>query len=83
MFWRAAVEGLNSQYKKLMRVSNGLGNFSRFRARLMLCSTKDFAFSPPKKGTSPRKRVGKKRGKYEKRKGGRVKPPPIFFSRFS
>lgn len=63
------VEGFNSQYKKLMRVSNGLGNFKRFRARLMLCSTKDFAFSPPRKGSLPRKRVGKKRGKYRKRKG--------------
>ena len=64
------IEGFNSQYKKLMRVSNGLKNFRRFRARLMLCSSKDFAFSPPKKGSLPRKRVGKKRGKYKKGKGG-------------
>lgn len=64
------VEGFNSQYKKFMRVSNGLGNSRRFRARLMLCSSKDFAFSPPKKGALPRKRIGKKRGKYKKRKGG-------------
>ena len=63
------VEGFNSQYKKLMRVSNGLKNFRRFRARLLLCSSKDFSFSPPKKGSLPRKRVGKKRGKYKKNRG--------------
>ena len=64
------IEGFNSQYKKLMRVSNGVRNFRRFRARLMLCSSKDFAFAPPKKGSLPRKAVGKKRGKYRKGKRG-------------
>lgn len=61
------VEGFNSQYKKLMRVSNGLSNFQRFRARLILCSRKEVVFSPPKKGMT-RRRAGRKRGKY-KRKG--------------
>ncbi len=63
------VEGFNSQYKKLMRVSNGVSNFARFRARLFLCSRKEFAFSPPKKGKT-RKRMGRKRGSYKGRKGG-------------
>ena len=64
------VEGFNSQYKKLMRVSNGLGNFQRFRARLLLCGRKEIVFTPPRKGMK-RKRVGRKRGHYrKKRKGG-------------
>lgn len=61
------VEGFNSQYKKLMRVSNGLGNFPRFRARLMLCSRKDFTMSSPKGGIKRKKR-GRKRGHYNKKK---------------
>ena len=63
------VEGFNSQYKKLMRVSNGLSNFQRFRARLILCSRKEVCFTPPKKGTK-RKRVGKKRGHYKRKRKG-------------
>lgn len=62
------VEGFNSQYKKLMRVSNGLRNFQRFRARLMLCSRKEIVFTPPKNGKT-RRAVGRKRGHYKK-KGG-------------
>ena len=65
------VEGFNSQYKKLMRVSNGVRNFARFRARLFLCSRKEFAFAPPKKGKA-RKGRGRKRGPYKRKKGGAV-----------
>lgn len=61
------VEGFNSQYKKLMRVSNGLKNFQRFRARLILCSRKEIALLPPKNGVK-RKAVGRKRGHYKKKK---------------
>ena len=77
------VEGFNSQYKKLMRVSNGLSNFQRFRAQLILCSRKEVVFSPPRRGTT-RRRMGKKRGKY-KRKGAQFKRlgPLIKFARFS
>lgn len=64
------MEGQNSQFSKLMRVANGVKNFSRFRARLMLCYNKDCAFSPLKKGAEPRKKVGKKRGKYRKKREG-------------
>ena len=63
------MEGQNSQFSKLMVVSNGVRNFSRFRARLMLCYNKDCAFSPLPSGAKPRKKAGKKRGKYHKKKG--------------
>lgn len=63
------IEGFNSQYKKLMRVSNGLSNFPRFRARLLLCSRKEIVFTKPKKGIK-RKRVGRKRGHYKKKGKG-------------
>ena len=63
------VEGFNSQYKKLMRVSNGLRNFQRFRARLMLCSRKEIVFTAPRNGLR-RRAVGRKRGSYKKRRKG-------------
>ena len=31
------VEGLNSKYKKIMRVSNGVSNFKRFRNGMFHC----------------------------------------------
>jgi len=61
------MEGQNSQFSKLMVVSNGVSNFQRFRARLMLCYNKDCSFTPKSPGSLPRKRVGRKRGKYAKR----------------
>ncbi|MDY6392756.1 MAG: ISL3 family transposase [Bacilli bacterium] len=61
------MEGQNSQMSKLMVVSNGLSNFQRFRARAMLCYNKDCAFTPKKPGSLPRKKAGKKRGKYNKK----------------
>lgn len=61
------MEGQNSQFAKLMAVSNGVANFQRFRARLMLCYNKDCAFTPKAKSALPRKRVGRKRGKYTKK----------------
>ena len=62
------IEGENSQFSKIMVVSNGVSDFERFRARLMLCYNKDCAYSLPTKGSAPRKKKGKKRGKYMKRK---------------
>ena len=52
----------NSQFSKIMVVSNGVSNFKRFRARLMLCYNKDCAYSLPPDGSAPRKKAGKKRG---------------------
>ena len=61
------MEGQNSQFSKLMTVSDGIANFQRFRARLMLCYNKDCAFTPRKKGAKSRRVPGRKRGKYKKR----------------
>ena len=61
------MEGQNSQLSKLMVVSNGFSNFARFRARAMLCYNKDCGFTPRRHDAKPRKRVGRKRGKYRKK----------------
>lgn len=61
------MEGQNSQFSKLMVVSNGVANFQRFRARLMLCYNKDCAFTPKRKESPSRRVPGRKRGKYKKR----------------
>lgn len=42
------IEGMNSEFKKIMRVSNGVSNFRRFRARLMLIYNKEVSLSPKK-----------------------------------
>jgi transposase len=64
------IEGENSQFKKLLCVSNGLANFARFRNRLMLCYNKELAFSPKQPSKLPTKTPGKKRGHYRKKKAG-------------
>ena len=38
------AESLNNLYKELMRVSNGVKNFSRFRKRLMYCINKSLNY---------------------------------------
>lgn len=59
------IEGFNSLFKKLLRVTNGMKNFARFRARLLLCNSKKIILSNT---PSKRKGKGKKRGKYNKEK---------------
>lgn len=59
------IEGLNSQIKKLMRVSNGYNNFQRFRARIIHCYNKEFNLTPNKTKILKIKR--KKRGTYKKK----------------
>ena len=58
------IEGFNSNFKKMMTVSNGLYNFSRFRNRLMYCYNKPNVLSPVK--TKITKRPRGKRGPYKK-----------------
>ena len=58
------IEGFNSNFKKMMTVSNGLYSFQRFRNRLMYCYNKPNILSPVKERISKRPR--KKRGPYKK-----------------
>ena len=44
------AESLNNIYKKLMRVSNGVKNFERFRKRLMFCINKNMDYYQPNHG---------------------------------
>lgn len=77
------------QFSKIMVVSNGVSNFKRFRARLMLCYNKDCAYSLPPDGSAPRKKAGKKRGRYRRglgpqtKRGGRIEScPPLNLGSF-
>ena len=45
----ALAESLNNIYKKIMRVSNGVKNFERFRKRFMYCINKLVNYYQPKK----------------------------------
>lgn len=58
------IEGANSQFKKLMKVGNGFGNFLRFRNRIMFCYNKEICISPVHVKITKIKR--KQRGKYKK-----------------
>ena len=59
------IEGFNSNFKKLMTVSNGLFSFNRFRNRLIYCYNKLNCLKPVPKKIDKKKR--KKRGKYNKK----------------
>lgn len=59
------IEGGNSRLKKLMKVSNGYGNFWRFRSRLMFCYSKELILTP----------VDKKIAKYPKSQEVNTKNP--------
>lgn len=58
------IEGFNSNFKKMMTVSNGLYSFQRFRNRLIYCYNKPTAISPVKEKIV--KRARGKRGPYKK-----------------
>lgn len=58
------MEGANSQFKKLINVSNGYGNFYRFRNRIIFCYNKELLLSPVSEKIIKIKR--KPRGKYKK-----------------
>ena len=58
------IEGFNSNFKKMMTVSNGLYSFQRFRNRLMFCYNKPNTLIPVKERIIKRPR--KKRGPYKK-----------------
>ena len=60
------IEGFNSNFKKMMTVSNGLYSFQRFRNRLMFCYNKPNCLTPVK--TRIPKRPRGKRGPYKKPK---------------
>ena len=45
----ALAESLNNIYKKIMRVSNGVKNFERFRKRFMFCINKTANYYQPRK----------------------------------
>lgn len=60
------IEGFNSNFKKMMTVSNGLYSFQRFRNRLMFCYNKPNCFAPVKVRIPKRPRG--KRGPYKKPK---------------
>lgn len=59
------IEGFNSNYKKLMRVENGVYSFERFRNRIMYSYNKLNCLFPVKKQIEKRPR--NKRGKYKKK----------------
>lgn len=60
------IEGFNSNFKKMMTVSNGLYSFLRFRNRLMFCYNKPNCLTPVKVRIQKRSRG--KRGPYKKPK---------------
>lgn len=60
------IEGFNSNFKKMMAVSNGLYSFLRFRNRLMFCYNKPNCLTPVKVRIQKRSRG--KRGPYKKPK---------------
>lgn len=61
------AESLNEKLRELIHVSHGYSNFDRFRARALYCLNDSLFYSLTNR-LSTNKRVGKKRGKYNKPK---------------
>lgn len=59
------IEGFNSNYKKVMRVENGVFSFERFRNRIIYSYNKMTCLHPVKQKITKRRRG--KRGKYKKK----------------
>ena len=64
----ALSENINGKLGTLIRISNGLSNFERFRARAIYCLNHKISYSLTSHIFRYNKRIGNPRGSYKKTK---------------